>query len=70
MDVIPNRNQTRNLHVSKIRFLFAVSISIEHKIDIAEFYLYMGFAADLLKMWSPEPENCRNRNPHTSKIGK
>jgi len=22
------------------------------------------------KMWSPEPENCRNRNPHTSKIGK
>jgi len=21
-------------------------------------------------MWSPEPENCRNRNPHSSKIGK
>jgi len=21
-------------------------------------------------MWSPEPENCGNRNPHTSKIGK
>jgi len=21
-------------------------------------------------MWSPEPENCQNRNPHTSKIGK
>jgi len=37
---------------------------------IAEFYLYMGFVADLLKMWSAKPENCRNRNPHTSKIGK
>jgi len=21
-------------------------------------------------MWLPEPENCRNRNPHTSEIGK
>jgi len=30
----------------------------------------MGFGADLLKMWLPEPENCQNRNPHTSKIGK
>jgi len=30
----------------------------------------MGFGADLLKkMWSPKPENYRNRNPHTSKIG-
>jgi len=31
--------------------------------------MYMGFAA-VEKMWSPEPENCRNWNPHTSKIGK
>jgi len=22
------------------------------------------------KMWSPQPETCRNRNPHTSEIGK
>ena len=22
------------------------------------------------QMWSPEPENCQNRNPHISKIGK
>jgi len=21
-------------------------------------------------MWLPEPENCQNRNPHISKIGK
>jgi len=39
-------------------------------VGIAEFYLYMGFGADLLKMWSREPENYRNRNPHTSKIRK
>jgi len=61
-------NQNRNLHISKIGFLFPVSLTIEHKVGIAEFYLYMGFAADLLKMWSPEPENCRNRNPHNYKI--
>jgi len=58
------------LHISKIRFLFPVSFTIEYKVGIAEFYLYMGFSADLLKMWSPEPENYRNRNLHTSKIGK
>ena len=140
MDVIPNRNQILNWHISKIRFLFPVSFTIEYKVWISEIYLYMGFAADLLKyvvcnigirtplklanyfrfasqtiaveattflshmqnfdfyfrfhsplntksallsficlcnlvlicwkMWSPEPENCQNRNPHTSKIGK
>ena len=70
MDVIPNRNQIQNSHVSKILFLFLVSVTIEYKFGIAEFYLYMGFCADLLKIWSPEPENCRKRNPHTSKIGK
>jgi len=48
-DVIPNRIQIRNLHISKIRFLFTVSFTIEYKVGIAEFYLYMGFAADLLK---------------------
>jgi len=37
------------LHSSKIRFLFPVSFTIEYKVGIAEFYLYMGFAADLLK---------------------
>jgi len=36
------------LHISKIRFLFPVSFTIEWKVGI-EFYLYMGFAADLLK---------------------
>jgi len=30
----------------------------------------MGFGADLLKMWSPEPEKCWFRTPHTSKICK
>ena len=49
MDVIPNRNQIRNLHISKIRFLFLVSFTIEYKVGIAEFYLYIGFGADLLK---------------------
>jgi len=69
VDVIRNRNQIWNLHISKIQFLFPASFTIEYKVDIAEFFLYMGFGADLLKMWSPERENCRNGNPHTSKIG-
>jgi len=42
-------NQNRNLHLSKIRFLFPVSFTIEYKVGIAEFYLYMGSGADLLK---------------------
>ena len=42
-------NQNRNLHISKILFLLPVSFTVEHKVRIAEFYLYMGFAADLLK---------------------
>jgi len=29
MDVIPNRIKIRNLHISKIRFLFPVSFTIE-----------------------------------------
>jgi len=58
------------LHISKILFLFLVSFTIEYKVGIAEFYLYMGFGTDLLKMWSAETENCQNQNPHTSKIGK
>jgi len=44
-----NGNQIRNLHISKIRFLFPVSFAIECKVGIAEFYWYMGFGADLLK---------------------
>jgi len=48
-----------------------VSFTIEYKVGIAEFYLYMGFGADLLKnVVTIEPENGRNRNPHTFKIGK
>jgi len=42
-------DQNRNLHISKIRFLFPVSFTIEYKVSIAEFYLYMGFGVDLLK---------------------
>ena len=38
-----------NLHISKIRFLFPVSFSIEHKVGIADFYLHVRFGADLLK---------------------
>jgi len=37
------------LHISKIRFLFPISFTIKYKVGIAEFYLYMGFGADLLK---------------------
>jgi len=37
------------LNISKIRLLFPVSFTIEHNVGIAEYYLYMGFAADLLK---------------------
>ena len=46
----------RNLHISKIRFIFPVLFTIEYKVAIVEFYLYIGFAADLLKLWSPEPK--------------
>ena len=49
MDVIPKRNQIRNLHISKIRFQFPVSFTIEYKVGIAEFDLYIEFGADLLK---------------------
>ena len=35
--------------MSKILFLFPVSFTIEHKVGIAEFYLYVRFGADLLK---------------------
>jgi len=37
------------LHISEIRFLFPVSFTIKYKVGIAEFYLYMGYSADLLK---------------------
>jgi len=37
------------LHLSEIRFLFPVSFTTEYKIGVPEFYLYMGFGADLLK---------------------
>jgi len=57
------------LHIPKIRFVFLVSFTIK-PVGIAEFYLYMGFGAGLLKMWSLEPENYRNQNPRTFKIGK
>jgi len=64
---MPNRNQMSNLHISEIQLIFLVSFTIEHKVGIVEFYLYMAFGGDLL---SSKPENCRNRNTHTSKIGK
>jgi len=50
------------LHISKIRFLLPVSFTIERKVSIAEFYLYMGFAADLLK-------KCGQQSLKTAKIG-
>jgi len=49
VDVIPNRIQIWNLHISKILFLFPVSFTTEYKVRIAEFYLYMRFGADLFK---------------------
>ena len=43
-------NRNRNLHISKMRFLFFwVSFTIEWKVCITKFYLYMGFGADVLK---------------------
>jgi len=44
-----NQNQIWNLHISKVRFLFLVSFTIEYKVGVAEFYLYVRFGADLLK---------------------
>jgi len=38
-----------DLHLSKIRFLFPVSFTVEYKVGIAEFYLYISSDADLLK---------------------
>jgi len=69
VDVIPNRNQIRNSHISKILFLFPVSVTTEYKVRIAEFYMYMRLGADLLtnvvtRAW------ILNLNPHISKIGK
>jgi len=49
VDVIIDRSQIRNLHISKIRFLYPVLFTIEYKVGIAEFYPYVGFGADLLK---------------------
>jgi len=63
-------NQNRILHLSKIRFLFPVSFTVEYKVGISEFYLYIGSDADLLKDVLTRECNCRNQNPHTSKIGK
>jgi len=42
-----HRNQ--NLHISKTLFLSPVSFTVEYKVSIAEFYLCVGFGADLLK---------------------
>jgi len=49
VDVIRNRIQILNLHISKMLFLFPVSFAIEHKVGIAEFYPCVQFGADLLK---------------------
>jgi len=49
VDVIRNRIQIRNLHISKILLPFQVSFTIEYKVGIAEFYPYVQFGADLLK---------------------
>ena len=46
---MPNRNQMSNLHISKIQFIFLVSFTIQYKVGIVEFYLYMAFGGDLLK---------------------
>jgi len=45
VDVLPNRNEIRNLYISNIRFLFPVSFTIEYKVATAEFYLFMGLGS-------------------------
>jgi len=62
VDVIPNRNHIRNLHISKIQFLFPFSLTTEYKVGIAEFYLYMGYGAGLLK-------KCGHQSLKTAEIG-
>jgi len=52
-----NRNRIRNLHISKIRFLFPVSFTIEYKVGIAEFYLY--------GIWCWYVEKCGHQGPKT-----
>jgi len=58
------------LHISKIRFLFPVSFTIEYKIFVAEFYQYVRLGADLLKNVVTRAWKLQNGNAHTSKIGK
>jgi len=47
--VYPSTKRNRNWHIFKILFLFPVSFTIEWKVGIAKFYLYLRFGADLLK---------------------
>ena len=49
------------MHISKIRFLFPVSFTIEYKVGIAELYLYTGFGAFVGK--------CGHQSPKAAKIG-
>ena len=58
----PENCQNRNPHISKIRFLFPVSFTVEYKVCIAEFYPYVRFGADLLK-------KCGHQRLKTAKIG-
>jgi len=74
MDIIfpqcTNWNRIRNLHFSKILFLFLVSFTLNTKLALPNFICIWNLVLICWKTWSPEPEKCRNRNPHIFKIGK
>ena len=53
----------------KSDFYFGFHSPLNTKSALLNFICTSDLVLICWKMWSPEPENCRNRNPHASKIG-
>jgi len=54
----------------KSDFYFRFQSPLNTKSGLPNFICAWDLLLICWQMWSPEPENCQNRNPHTSKIGK
>jgi len=53
----------------KCDFYFRFHSPLNTKSALLNFIRVCDLVLICWKMWSPEPEKCQNRNPHTSKIG-